>query len=319
MAVFVDHLGNEYESIAAGARAWGLSPVTVTKRLARGMSVKRALTKKHRITSLPCVDHLGRKYRSVMAMARAWNIPESTLKERLRNHWPIKVALTRAPMTRDEANGIPCADPEGNLYQSIKDMAEAHGLMESTVRFRLRNGATLEQALRPLEYTNRNPARDHLGYRYPSITAMAKAWGLRLETLSRRLNKGWDIRKALTTAIYCRKPEKMKLYILEDLIKALPNKAAMLATIEGGKKDGLTFPIISVAQVGKPIIQMGAADDVPMNSGEFAQRIKTKGRSINAEVQPSYDIVRRFCVIGMVVHVGDDHANDEILLRVKEA
>lgn len=95
MAVFVDHLGQEFDSQAQCAIAWGLTPATLKGRLRDGMSVKRALTKKYVPKRHPCRDHLGNEYPTIAAMARAYYISVGTLRTRLRMGWPLKDALTR--------------------------------------------------------------------------------------------------------------------------------------------------------------------------------------------------------------------------------
>lgn len=93
-----DHLGQEFPSLSAMARHWGLKPDMLWYRLEKGWTMKEALTTpkipaSQRNKNSRCKDHTGREFVSKVAMCAAWGIKLNTFCTRRLNHWPLKKAL----------------------------------------------------------------------------------------------------------------------------------------------------------------------------------------------------------------------------------
>ena len=143
-----DHLGKEYHSFPAMARAYGLSSAMLAKRLHRyGWSLERALTTPQEMepngTMTPCTDHLGNQYKSITAMGEAYGVPFHVLQRRLKDHWDLERALT-APVNQKPEGYV---DHLGNRYRRLQDLADAYGLSMPLLSQRLRDGWRMEEAL----------------------------------------------------------------------------------------------------------------------------------------------------------------------------
>lgn len=196
-----DHLGNEYPSFAAMARAYGLTMSMLRARLnAYGWDLEKALT-----TPLmkgpkqkACRDHKGKEYPSLKEMGEAYGVPCNTVYSRMKKGWDLERILTPAA-PRPKV----WKDHTGKQYPTQKAMAEAYGIPNDVLSFRLTHGWDLESALTtPVgakRENSRNKCQDHKGNIFPSKRAMAKAYGISSVTLSDRTNRGWDLERALTT------------------------------------------------------------------------------------------------------------------------
>lgn len=89
-----DHLGREYPSRLARAKAWGISPVTVDQRIAAGWSVERALTSPPSHSPAPHpVTYRGTEYASVRAMCRELGLDRLRVRQALIEGATIDVAV----------------------------------------------------------------------------------------------------------------------------------------------------------------------------------------------------------------------------------
>ncbi|MBQ9302341.1 hypothetical protein [Butyrivibrio sp.] len=201
-----DTCGKQYDSVTALATAYGIKTRTFEDRLWRGWSLEKALTAA--TDQYSCYDHKGKRYDSIKAMAKAYNIPDKVLSTRLHKGWSIEQALLTSLLRAGGAIQS-CLDPYGNTYSSFAAMARAYNIHPKTLKFRLKQGLTLKEALlipsphakiiKPsverIQYT------DHLGRDYPNLKEMAKAWNIKTSTLRERLNKGMSIQEALTMSV----------------------------------------------------------------------------------------------------------------------
>ena len=144
--VTVDHLGNIYKSEADMAKAYGLDPDFLHKRLTGGMSLKNALTKKRQIRGR-VVDHKGKEYDSYSAMVKAYGKDITGVKRRLRNGWSLKDALEK------DYRGGQIQDHFGNIYKTKQEMCRHYGINKNCLNHRLDQGWSLQKALEtPCEY-----------------------------------------------------------------------------------------------------------------------------------------------------------------------
>jgi hypothetical protein len=143
-----DHLGKEYHSFQAMAKAYGLPSAMLTKRLNHyGWDLKRALTTPQEMepngTKIRCRDHLGNEYPSMTAMGEAYGMPIAALQRRLKDGWELERALTTPVHTKPAVY----VDHKGNQYRRQQDLADAYGISTATLSHRLKDGWDLEEAL----------------------------------------------------------------------------------------------------------------------------------------------------------------------------
>lgn len=213
-----DHLGQEFPSVAAMARHWGVEAKQLTFRLYKHWNLKKALTTpvRHR---KELIDHLGVKHKSLGDMAKAWNINFFTLRDRLvEKKWDIEKALTQpihycgkksSAYPTKEQKSLVCTDHKGIEYPTITAMCEAYGVRLSTFETRKAKGYPLELclskkslvALANSRYRHaKKTATDHLGVTYPSVKEMCQAWGVAFDAYnSRRTKRHMSIEDALIT------------------------------------------------------------------------------------------------------------------------
>lgn len=87
-----DHLGNKFKSLTAMCSYHNISLGIYKARIARGLSVEKALTGVKMIRGM-AIDPFGNKFNSVKDMCKAYNISVGTFRARLRNGWDTEEAL----------------------------------------------------------------------------------------------------------------------------------------------------------------------------------------------------------------------------------
>ncbi len=182
----VDHLGNEYRSYAAMAKAYGVAASVVRDRIDRGLKIEEVLEKKE------VADHTGRKYRSETQMCKAYGVHISVYKSRLSRGWSQEDALTKSPLDSREVHGTACVDHMGNKYKSQREMCRIYDIDYATFRHRISQGATIEEAL------THNEIKDHNGIIYRSEFEMCRANHIDNSTYRYRIREGFSIEEALT-------------------------------------------------------------------------------------------------------------------------
>ena len=143
-----DHLGKEYYSFRAMAKAYGLTSAMVLKRMNHyGWDLKKALTtpaeEEPNDRKIKCRDHLGNEYPSLTELSKAYGIPYVSLQRRLKEGWEMERALTTPVHKRPKKY----VDHQGNEYSNQKELAAAYGMSTSTLHSRLKEGMDLEKAL----------------------------------------------------------------------------------------------------------------------------------------------------------------------------
>lgn len=198
-----DHLGNEYPSIAAMAKAYDMSAKLLSKRLCKGMDVKTALKDRtslgkpnKEVQEQPFVDHEGTAFGSFDEMTEHWRQPKTLVQQRLWNDWSLERALTTPYMGPNAVT-----DHLGNEYPNKKAMCDAYGITPDILKTRLKFRWSLEKALTtPVEPAS-TVQYDHLGNRFESLEEMAKAYELPRHVVKNRLTRGWTLEETLTTPV----------------------------------------------------------------------------------------------------------------------
>lgn len=96
----MDHTGKSFPSTRAMCAAWGISPVTYYKRVAKGWSLEQALTTPAGGPPDRVYDHTGRGFRSTRAMCEAWGVCLTTYRSRIDFGYTVEQALTVEPWGR---------------------------------------------------------------------------------------------------------------------------------------------------------------------------------------------------------------------------
>ena len=191
--------GKYYPSHRAAAEAFRIDPRTMNLRLFKGWTPEEAagLTKRNQTPSNWKAVLLNSKtYPSLSAAARAYGISADCIASRLHIGWSIEEAFGVTKRVRSTGTKVTVA---GRIFQSISAAARSCGLSANTVRVRLRQGWTLEEAL--ALNPRRNPRWKEVtvgGNTYPSISAAARAFGIPVQRVFGRLHMGWSFEKAFT-------------------------------------------------------------------------------------------------------------------------
>lgn len=206
-----DHLGNEYPSIEAMLKHYGLARTTFWNRINRaGWSLERALTEpagsggRPRADKSPVTDHLGNEYPDIKSLCKAYGVPYSTYSDRTsRLGWDKKKALTTPTGKRSPQ---PCKDHLGNEFPSKEAMLRHYGIPKISLDYRLSKGWSLEKALTTpkgdTRFTTAMECEDHLGNKFKSKKDMCEYWHVPRALFFRRIKTpGWDLERALTQPI----------------------------------------------------------------------------------------------------------------------
>lgn len=224
-----DHLGNNFKSVSAMAKHYGISRPTYVSRINLGWTVEEALTvpilkeggNYKPNNSLEGVeDHLGNKFNNKVQMAKYWGISSAQLYSRLSSGMSLAEALTKPTTSRGKYKKREVVDHKGNSYHSVAQMARSYGISSITLHERLKRGWSVEEALTtPVDTSSYRKSKkitnvkvqDHLGNWYDSYYALAKAYDLSFSTLYGRVIKlGWSIEKALLTPTQSRTSKRKK-------------------------------------------------------------------------------------------------------------
>lgn len=138
-----DHLGNDYPSLSAMAKAYHLSPRVLITRLNYGWSVKKALTTPTK--EYACQDHLGNEFKSQKAMCKHWGVNYRSFTSHICIGWSVEDALTKKknPSTRNKK----CTDHLGNEFDNCRKMYEYWQVPYYTFKQRIHRKWDLEKAL----------------------------------------------------------------------------------------------------------------------------------------------------------------------------
>ena len=115
-------------------------------------------------------------------------------KRRLRENSDIQAPYDEGYHKR-RINGTTTYTIHGKKYHGLGEVARTFKIPEGTLRKRLDNGLTMDEALKGYG------VYDHLGLFYPTEEAMANFYGMSWSTYHRRKNEGWTIEDALTTPL----------------------------------------------------------------------------------------------------------------------
>lgn len=143
-------------------------------------------------------DHQGRKFKSCEDMCDFWGVDLENYNVRVHSlKWSKERALTTPVKARTKIK-LPTVDHQGRIFESFEQLARHYAMCPNTLKHRLKNGMSLEQALTtPARRGQHVQCKDHLGNVYHTFTDMCNNWGVKYYTFISRLNKGLSIEKCL--------------------------------------------------------------------------------------------------------------------------
>lgn len=196
-----DHLGNEFPTQKAMCEHYKIKPAAFQKRIERGHTLEEALTNAgmdfRGSKGKPCYDHNGKSFNSVKEMCAYWNVKTTNYESRRKLGWSIQDSLIGKPL-KEKLHG-PYCDPNGEVFNTLKDLCEHWNINVTTVQHRLRKPdqyPTLNEVLTvPLKSTK---VKDHLGNEYESLAKMLEQYEITYNTYYYRKRKNYNIKEILT-------------------------------------------------------------------------------------------------------------------------
>ena len=148
--------------------------------------------------TVKCKDHLGNKYASITDMCKHYNISVQAYKNRLKKGWSLQKALEtpNAKLLPESQR----TDHLGNVYETVKAMANHYGLALDTYNRRIKKGWSIEKALtEPIDTTKHGkPEIDHFGNKFNTLKDMCNYYGVTVSAFSIRRKKGYSLEYCLT-------------------------------------------------------------------------------------------------------------------------
>ena len=150
----------------------------------------------------------GVRFKTMTAAAEQHGIPLSSASRWLKKGTPEQAFGLAPKPKRKSSRGNPLDfthDGHEYHYASMKASADAHGVSESNLQRRLKEGWSIQEALELVERPGaeqKKPVRIRLDGKmvtYASRGAAARSHGLSVQTLLGRLRSGWTVRRALLT------------------------------------------------------------------------------------------------------------------------
>lgn len=137
----VEYDGVIYPSLSALAREKHISYGAMYRRLRMGMDLEQALQSNQRNHT---IEYDGKIYPSIKALAEEQQRVYSTLKARLERGMRVEEALLNTRFYGGRGHPIEYA---GKTYPNSKALAEELQISYDILRYRLRKGMTIEEAL----------------------------------------------------------------------------------------------------------------------------------------------------------------------------
>ena len=206
-------LGERYPSIAAAARAHGLTRGIVQNRISQGWTLSDAVTvPAHEAPRSIPVEYRGRRFKSLTAATEALGVDRSSLMRLRKAGMSVERVLDEL-LAREEARAVLLGRREefrarmrkqgyfwrgwlevrGVKYGTVAELAHAFGIVPGTLRSRLQHGWTIEEAVG----LSRRPKTVRTivsvtvnGQRFPNIAAAARHFGVSLAVARYRLQVG---------------------------------------------------------------------------------------------------------------------------------
>ena len=213
--VYFDHLNNKFNSKEEMCDFWGIDIDLFRNRIEHGYSLEESLTgriaqkeikdnintQSESQSRYTVVDHLGNTFKSAKILCKYWKIDYTDFHARISCGWTVKDAIEkgRADSLKATKKSEVFCDHLGNTFDSIKDMCDYWGIIESSFYYRMEKGMKLREAL---ETSVEHEVYDHLGNKFNNVVDMCKYWGISISTYKYRLKLGKSLEETLTLKPY---------------------------------------------------------------------------------------------------------------------
>lgn len=260
-----DHLGQSFPSVSAMTAHWGINITTLRDRMDSGMTLAEALTTPKRRGGVkddhgrvfpsveklckangisvetynrnrsenkpltykrkptgPFTDHTGKEFPSIKAMLNAWGVTKDRWTKGRKRGFSVEQILTGQTQL---PNPYAVTGPDGRVFASMSEICREYSTTPATVRYRMKQGDTLEQALLHQPTEIKLASDDQMGHQFRSRSLMAKHYGILPTTLNERLKSGMTLREALTVLHPGTEPVPgiVVLYRIDDIYYAVRN------------------------------------------------------------------------------------------------
>ncbi len=182
---------------------------TVYYRLKQGWSLEDALKSPlHTQNRGTGIEYKGKTYRSIRELAKKQGINPKTVNYRLSLGWSLEDAVEKAVRSRTNIEVVPTPKAEKRKieykgkYYYIKELAKKYNQKTPTVYYRLKQGWSLEDALKSPPHTqNKGKGIEYKGKTYRSIRELAEKQGINPCIVNYRLSLGWSLEDAVEKAV----------------------------------------------------------------------------------------------------------------------
>ena len=193
--VCYDHLGNRYNSIEEMCQAYSINKETFYTRTTKGWSIEDALTKPIKKMHMGAIKYRGITYSNFTELCESFNMKPTVVQQRIKLGWTLDRALNTATRAQN-SNLKNIVEYKGIKYGSFSELCKAYNKPMTTVKYRILNGSSLEDALESEAKRSVKPI-DHRGIEYDSFQNMCKAYNKNGSMVRNRLNRGWSLKDAL--------------------------------------------------------------------------------------------------------------------------
>ncbi|MCK9541069.1 MAG: hypothetical protein M0R03_03465 [Novosphingobium sp.] len=190
----------KYKSIREIAKRRGISYSTLCKRLQKGMPLDMAVKGEYKY------EIKGTQYKSLKDIGKAYNIPQNTISQRLKKGMSLEEAVTTPRKKIVKKSKTKKYFYKGKYKSIAEHTREYSNLTPSNIRYRMKKGMSLEEALEIPRLRERKKQLkkiefyDHYKYNGSFLPkkyliknyALVSSW-----LVNYRLSKGWDITWAL--------------------------------------------------------------------------------------------------------------------------
>lgn len=302
--------GKEYLSRLQAAQAYEIDVKLVEARFKIGWSKEEAFGIKNKPNASHCpvmVNNIC--YPSLAVAARKHKIPLSLVRSRKRKGFTIEEALEIKEREVEHPLHIKIK-VEDKIFSNVKEAADFYHINPATVRNRLVNGYTANEALGIVPRKRRTAKKDDKkivvnGRTFANIGEAAEFYNIKKNTIRGRLNAKWSINEAFglvprmkkdsveiqgkTYSSISEAAEKHSIqsYVVKARIKLGWNLEEALEIKERPEKGGVS---ISITIEGKSFAsKKDAADEYGIHYGVFKWRIQngwTSEQAVGIESRP---------------------------------
>ena len=213
-----DHLGNNFDSLSAMAKAYGLKKETLSYRLRHGMDIETVLTKE-RIKGKSIKDHLGNEFNSISAMCKKYNINAPTFQNRIKKGMSLEEALTAQVCPKC----LMITDPFGKCFNSLEELLNYYKVDRTTYGNRIKQGwPQLEALTFPPNFES--PFPEAAGVNFKNVEELCKYLERSRAAIQSMFKKGYSLDSII----------KNKIEIDKKIRKTFHNKAIIYGAYYNG-------------------------------------------------------------------------------------